>query len=79
MATARKEPTSDYNLILTLNSQEAETLQTILGNIGGDPKTSPRKYSDAIWDALKAAGVEYSEGIQNRLSTKFNSLYFSTF
>jgi hypothetical protein len=56
MATATKTQ-SDYKVTLELNRMEAETLATILGRVGGDPVTSRRKYSGAIYSALVRTGI----------------------
>lgn len=44
-----------YELVLT--EVEAATLHTILRRVGGIPTHSPRKFSEAILDALVVAGA----------------------
>ena len=73
MATAEKLPT-DYKLTLTLNQNEAETLRRLLGKIGGDPKTTRRRFMDNISFALNHAGVKY---VDVRFDPQFSeSLWF---
>ncbi|WP_018565010.1 hypothetical protein [Streptomyces sp. PsTaAH-124] len=43
---------------LALSLEEAEALATLTGHVMGDPVTSPRKYTDAVYFALRKAGVE---------------------
>ncbi|MEU5957578.1 hypothetical protein [Streptomyces sp. NPDC047525] len=43
-------------ITLTLAKDEAEALMVLVGNIAGEG-SSPRKHSDAIYYALKSAGV----------------------
>jgi len=57
MATATKKATTIYNVTLTLNHNEAETLLALTGKIGGDPNTSRRRFIDSIRHALREAGV----------------------
>jgi hypothetical protein len=56
MATAEKVPTN-YKVTLTLNQNEAETLRILLRKIGGNPKTTRRRFVDNISFALNNAGV----------------------
>lgn len=38
---------------LTLSETEAKVLLAVFGSVTGDPKTSIRKYTDSIYDALR--------------------------
>lgn len=42
---------------LTLSIDEAEALRAVVGSVWGDENDSPRKHIDAIWNALRDAGV----------------------
>ena len=44
---------------LTLTQDEAETLSVVLAKVGGDPDRTGRGNTEAIFDALEAAGVRY--------------------
>lgn len=55
-ATALKKTVSD-GVNLTLSQDEAETLRLILGHVGGSTHDTPRKHTDAVMEALKAAGI----------------------
>ena len=48
-------PVESYTLELTPG--EADVLKTVLGQVAGDPELSRRKDSDAVYQALKGAGV----------------------
>jgi hypothetical protein len=57
MATAEKRPvpTPAFNVVLTMSQDEANTLTTILGFVGGSTEHSPRKHAEAISEALRLA------------------------
>lgn len=44
-------------ITLTLSKAESETLMFIVGEIGGEPKKSRRKHTDAVYHALLKANV----------------------
>jgi hypothetical protein len=46
---------------LTLNSEEASVLLSVLNMIGGDYKVYPRRVTENIGEALKSAGVSSAE------------------
>lgn len=82
MATAEKKlipvppVVQKYNIVLTLDQNEAETLLAITGKIGGEPERTRRRFVDSIRRALILAGV-------NTVDTKFmlslmNGVWFST-
>lgn len=48
---------STESVTLTLTPEEAYTLVAVLESIGGDPDTSPRRYSNSVCAALRAAGI----------------------
>lgn len=52
-------------ITLTLSSEEANTLRSILMHIGGSETKSPREHADSIATALNRAGV--TGGIESRL------------
>jgi hypothetical protein len=68
MAEARKNTerivTVVESVAMTLSMHEAEALATILRHVSGDRKLSPRKHTEAIARALRAAGVEAYRGEQ---------------
>jgi hypothetical protein len=53
MAKAIKVPTDDFDVQITLNKKEAQTLLSILRTVGGHPERTARKYSDAIYNELR--------------------------
>ena len=57
MAKAEKFAVNDYNVVLTLNKHEAETLLAVTGRIGGPTEKSRRQFMDNIGIALSNAGV----------------------
>jgi hypothetical protein len=74
MATAEKVP-ANYKVTLTLNQNEAETLRRLLSKIGGDPKTTRRRFTNSIASALQKAGVNY---VDVRLAPSSESIWFDT-
>ena len=44
---------------LTLSETEAKVLLAVLGSLSGDPKTTIRKYTDSIYDALQNSCDEF--------------------
>ena len=44
---------------LTLSETEAKVLLTVFGSVTGDPKTTIRKYTDSIYDALRNSCDEF--------------------
>ena len=44
---------------LTLSETEAKVLLAVLGSLSGDPKTTIRKYTDSIYDALRNSCDEF--------------------
>ena len=52
MATATKKEYQQFDVVLTLSKEEAQTLLDITRQIGGSPLVSRRKYSDSIGNAL---------------------------
>ena len=63
--------TVSYRLELT--EEEAQALLFVLGEICGT-KDSPRKHTDAIWDALQVANVKE---MNFKLEPGAGSLWFS--
>lgn len=61
------------SVMMTLTSEEANTLRDILANIGGCPDSSRRKYAEAIAEALDGAGIT---GTQRRDLRNGSSIYF---
>ena len=57
---------------LVLTQDEANFLQDVMGSIGGDPKTSRRKYQARISEALYEAEV----GSFSLADDKHGSIYF---
>lgn len=45
-------------IILNLSEKEAAFLADVLGNVGGSPENSPRKYQKPISDALRRVGFD---------------------
>ena len=58
MAKAEKIAENDYNVILTLNKHEAETLFAVTTRIGVVAENSRRQFMDNIGKALSNAGVK---------------------
>ncbi|MER6086553.1 hypothetical protein [Streptomyces bluensis] len=53
---------------LTLETEEAEALMTLVGNITGHNTDSPRKHTDAIYYALDRAGIStYGKSIGKQI------------
>lgn len=55
MAKAEKVPVTQpvpFNVVLTLSREEAEAVIDVLGMVGGPPKVTRRKYTDAVYYAL---------------------------
>lgn len=48
-----------FEVMLTLNEQEAQTLADILAKVGGVPETTRRRHASAIAGALEEAGVRF--------------------
>jgi hypothetical protein len=77
MATAEKKVIPvpvKYNVVLTLDQNEAETLLAITGRVGGTPENTRRRFVDNIRVALQTAGVQ--EVIARTLSSA-NSIWFA--
>jgi hypothetical protein len=62
----------DTHVELVLTQDEAEFLQDVMGSIGGDPKTSRRKYQNSIINALYNVGIN----AYMRSDDKHGSIYF---
>lgn len=62
-------------VLLTLNKAEAETLFDVLYfGVGGSMKNSRRRHTDAIQDALRAAGVDKNG--RGDIDTTKRGIYF---
>lgn len=59
MTTAEPAPTDRPNVTLTLSPDEADTLALVMACVGGDPKTSRRRHTASIADALRNVGYRY--------------------
>ncbi len=55
-SVARPEP-----VVLTLTSEQAQTLRNVCARIGGRLATTDRRHTAAITDVLEAAGYAYQE------------------
>lgn len=54
-------------VVLTLDTIEADFLNDLLSKIGGDPDATPRRYADSISAALTKAGVtQYDENTKEK-------------
>lgn len=58
VAHAKTKTVAD-GVTLTINHQEARTLRYLMACIGGCPETSARMHTQAIRNALEAAGYNY--------------------
>jgi hypothetical protein len=60
MASAEKKTktTVEHTITLTLTMAEAEAVAAVLGNVGGEIASTPRKESDGVFWALSKAGVD---------------------
>lgn len=52
MAEVKKVPVEDYKVVLTLSKQEALSLMTVCGAVGGSNETY-RKHTENIYLALR--------------------------
>lgn len=69
---------SDVEVTLTLSGPEARTLVAVLGGaVTGSSKRSPRKHTDAVWSALRAAGVRAD--IEQKLLSPGNYMFFKDY
>lgn len=48
----------DKKYIITLTQEQAEVLCYVTGSIGGDPNTTPRKHTEAVYNLLCAQSVD---------------------
>jgi hypothetical protein len=46
---------------LTLSETEAKVLLTVFGSLTGDSRTSIRKYTDSIYDALRTSCDDFND------------------
>lgn len=84
MASASKEirevevtyTRSETIYVLELTEDEAGTLSAILNNVGGPPIGSLRQHTDAMNDALSAAGMTYFESEPYRKKIEHGSIFF---
>jgi len=51
------EATIISGFTLQISVQEAAALMAVLGMVGGTPQTTPRGFTENVFDALKAAGA----------------------
>lgn len=61
MATAEKieKKTIEETVTLTLSREEAETVMTLVGLVGGDSAASaPRKHAGSVYRALLGQGID---------------------
>ena len=75
ITTTIEEP----GVTLTLTVEEAKTLADILSHVGGCPRTSRRKYSQAISMALHRVGYNFVDnfGISRRADrSQEGNIYF---
>lgn len=63
MATARKVPQQNYDVLLTLSPGEALVVRTILRNVAGNATATARGLSDGVSRALGEAGVGYMDSL----------------
>lgn len=68
----------DVQVNLTLNQNELKLLNTVLGYIGGDPDTSPRKYADDIHKAIRGLNLKLGdfESQLDNPASKLQGIYF---
>ncbi len=63
------------NITLVLTKEEAYTLKAVLGRIGGCPQTSPRQYTQDIYNALDSCGIHMPcDAISGHLECKKDSI-----
>ncbi len=66
MAKAVAKPKTTRKIVLTLSEAEAQTLQAVLCHVGGYKDLSPRKHTQAMWNALiPLVGEAYSNDTDN--------------
>lgn len=70
MAHAKiKQRNTPRHIVLTLTEGEADFILGVLGNVGGHPAKSPRKYADRIVKALhRVSGYHFTETDSFQLS-----------
>lgn len=54
MATATKKDLQQFDVVLTLSKEEAQTLLDVMRKIGGSPQGSRRKYTASIEEVLSS-------------------------
>jgi hypothetical protein len=74
MAKAEKFAVNDYNVVLTLNKHEAETLLAVTGRIGGPTEKSRRQFMENIGKALSNAEVN---AVDFKTEESDRAIYFS--
>jgi hypothetical protein len=77
MAKAEKLVVNDYNVVLTLNKHEAETLLAVTGKIGGTPENTRRRFVDSIRRAMLSAGVQ-EVAVKTGYPETYNGVWFTT-
>lgn len=58
------------SVTLDLSKEEAVTLTTLLAAVGGHNRTSLRKHTDAIYEALTMAGIKWSQAQYETLGSR---------
>lgn len=51
-------------ITLTMDRKVAETLRCLCNEVVGSDVSTRRKHTNAVWDALVGAGVEFPKGVQ---------------
>ena len=71
--TVEKEVSEDV-YTLKLNREEAQTLYTLLSNVGGNTGTTYNKYVYSIWDAIGSLGGIRFVTFRSRFSLDYNRI-----
>lgn len=77
MENITKIETVQTGVTLTLTMEEAQTLQDVVGRVGGHPQYSRRTHTDAIADALISAGVCRHFDVADFSTSVPNVIYFT--
>lgn len=75
MATATMKK-AEYQLVMTLNRDEAETLHSLTRLVGGSEDGSPRTHIQSIMRALRDAGVD---AVDLPVENGHSSIYFQDY
>jgi hypothetical protein len=80
MAKVEVKRTKIEEVVLRLTESEAKVLLSLLGSVMGDPKTTIRKYTDSVFEAIRTSCPEFSDWeIPDPFESKEDSDDFESF